>query len=162
MISPKTSIFNIQYTDIHGEQKDLSEYRGKKLMIVNVASECGYTYQYKNLQKLSESREDIVIIGFPSNQFGEQEPGDNTQIQNFCSSKYQVSFPMGSKTEVKGKGKSNLYAWLTESDKNGWNTQEPNWNFNKYIISEDGTLLGWFPSKIEPDNEQMLKLLDQK
>lgn len=162
MIIPSNSFYNLRYIDINGKTQSTSSFKGKKIMIVNVASECGYTNQYKDLQALAETRKDLIIVGFPSNQFGDQEPGNNEEIQHFCSKNYQVTFPLASKIDVKGKTKAEIYQWLTSPEMNGWNSQEPNWNFNKYVINEEGVLLGWFPSRIKPMDEQIIKLLESK
>ena len=130
------------------------------MMIVNTASKCGYTHQYKDLQRLQdEYSEKIVVLGFPSNQFGGQEPGTEAEIAEFCEKNFSVSFPLFEKIDVKGDGQSPLYSWLTMKSKNGWNEQEPTWNFCKYIIDEKGSLVAFFPAKTEPYDEKIISLL---
>jgi glutathione peroxidase len=147
----KTSIYEIKVKTITGEETTLASFKGKKMLIVNVASECGYTPQYAGLQKLHEMYGDkVAVLGFPSNDFGGQEPGSEEQIQSFCSKNYGVTFPMFSKIKVKGNDMHPLYQWLTNPEKNGWNSQAPVWNFNKYLIDENGNLTDYFPSKVNP------------
>ncbi len=148
------SIYEFKLKSLDGVEISLSKYAGKKMLIVNVASECGYTPQYADLEKLSETyKNNLVVLGFPSNQFGSQEPGSNEEIKSFCKKNYAITFPVFEKSEVKGEGKSPLYQWLTDKSKNGWNEQEPKWNFNKYLVSEKGELIGWYPSKVKPFDE---------
>lgn len=129
----------------------LKDYAGKKLLLVNVASECGFTKQYADLEKLYETYKDkIVIIGFPCDQFGGQEPGSEEEIATFCSSKFNVTFPMTTKIEVKGKNQHPIYEWLTQKDKNGIDDYNVIWNFNKFLLSEEGQLLGFFGSRVNP------------
>lgn len=142
------------------ENIDLSEYRGKKILIVNVASECGFTPQYEGLQKLYDTYKDkLVVIGFPCNQFGGQEPGEESLIQKFCSSNYRVTFPMTTKVDVKGNDQHPVYAWLTSKDKNGVGDFRVTWNFNKFLIDEKGTLVKYFPSSVKPMDEAITELL---
>jgi len=156
----QTSIYSIKVTDINGKVTDLSQYKGKKILIVNTASNCGYTHQYKDLEKLHEEYADkIAVLGFPCNQFGGQEPGTAEEIGAFCEKNYGVTFPLFEKTNVKGSEKSELYSWLTDKSKNGWNDQEPSWNFCKYVIDEQGKLLAFYPSKTEPFDERIISLL---
>ncbi|MCH6199476.1 glutathione peroxidase [Aquiflexum sp. LQ15W] len=154
------SIYDFKMKDINGEEVDFSQYKGKKLLIVNVASKCGYTPQYEDLQKLHEEHgDDVTIIGFPANNFGGQEPGTNEEIKEFCSSKFGVTFQMMDKVSVKGADKSPLYRWLSDKDMNGWNEKEPTWNFCKYFINEKGELVKFFPSSVKPMDEEILKLI---
>ncbi len=156
----QTSIYSIKVTDINGKVTDLSQYKGKKILIVNTASNCGYTHQYKDLEKLHEEYADkIAVLGFPCNQFGGQEPGTAEEIGAFCEKNYGVTFPLFEKSNVKGSEKSELYSWLTDKSKNGWNDQEPSWNFCKYVIDEQGKLLAFYPSKTEPFDERIISLL---
>ncbi len=156
----QTSIYSIKVTAINGKVTDLSQYKGKKILIVNTASNCGYTHQYKDLEKLHEEYADkIAVLGFPCNQFGGQEPGTAEEIGAFCEKNYGVTFPLFEKTNVKGSEKSELYSWLTDKSKNGWNDQEPSWNFCKYVIDEQGKLLAFYPSKTEPFDERIISLL---
>jgi glutathione peroxidase len=146
-----SSIYDIEVTTIDGKTQKLDAYRGKKIIVLNVASKCGYTDQYKDWQDFYESKgEKVVILGFPCNQFLWQENGSNGEIAQFCKLKYDVSFPMFEKINVKGSEQSNLYNWLSNPEKNGWNKQTPVWNFCKYIIDEEGKLLAFYSSKALP------------
>ena len=137
---------------INGQEFHLKNLRGKKILLVNVASKCGYTPQYPELEKLYKENENkLMIIGFPSNEFGKQEPGTNNESQNFCEINYGVTFPISEKVEVKSDNKCELYEWLTNPRKNGWNSNEPAWNFCKYLIDEEGFLIGYFPSHVIPE-----------
>jgi len=152
------SIYDFKMPSITGEEIDFKQYKGQKLLIVNTASECGFTPQYEDLQKLHELHGDkIVILGFPANNFGEQEPGSNIEIANFCKENYAVTFQMFSKVSVEGPDKAPLYQWLTDKSKNGWNEETPNWNFCKYYINEQGELMKFYASAINPMGEELLK-----
>lgn len=156
----QVSIYSIVVKDINGHETDLSKYKGKKMLIVNTASKCGFTHQYDDLQKLhTQYGSQIAVLAFPCNQFGGQEPGTAEEIQEFCKMKYDVSFPLFEKIDVKGSNQSALYSWLTDKTKNGWNDQEPSWNFCKYIIDENGQLLAFYPSKTSPFDERIISLL---
>jgi len=144
---------------IDGSKADLADYRGKVVLVVNVASRCGYTGQYAGLQSLYEKYKDkgFVILGFPANDFGAQEPGSDADIREFCSTKYGVTFPMFSKITVKGSGKSPLYASLTEAaDPKG----EVSWNFEKFLIGKDGTIVGRFKSGVAPDDAKLVQAVE--
>ena len=157
MIQSQASIFDFQLQTISGEEVDLTDYKGKKLLIVNTASECGYTPQYEDLQALHEMHGDkVTILGFPSNDFGGQEPGTNEEIASFCKKNYGVSFQMFEKINVKGKEKHPLYQWLSSKEMNGWNDQEPNWNFCKYLVNEEGELLKFYASAVNPMSSEIL------
>ncbi len=139
-------IYDFQLQSITGEIIDLSDYKGKKILIVNTASECGYTPQYADLELLhKEFGDQVTVLGFPANNFGGQEPGSNEQIAAFCEKNYGVSFPMFSKMEVVGKNQHPLFIWLKE--KTG---KEPTWNFCKYLVSEDGSDISFYPSSVNP------------
>lgn len=154
------SLYDFKMNDINGEMVDFSQFKGKKLLLVNVASKCGYTPQYADLQKLHEMHGDeVVIIGFPANNFGGQEPGSNEEIKQFCSENYGVTFKMMDKVSVKGADKHPLYRWLSDKDFNGWNDKEPTWNFCKYFINENGELVKFFPSSVKPTDEEIIKLI---
>lgn len=148
------SIYNFKMNSLEGEEIDFERYRGKTLLIVNVASKCGYTPQYADLQKLHEEFGDkVVVLGFPANNFGAQEPGTNLEIAEFCQKNYGVKFQMFEKISVKGEDQHPLYQWLKE--KTG---QEPTWNFCKYLVKPDGTVK-FFPSKVQPLDKQILNAL---
>lgn len=152
------SIYDFKMKAISGDEIDFKQYKGKKLLLVNTASECGYTPQYEGLQKLHELHGDkVLILGFPANNFGGQEPGSDIEIAKFCKENYSVSFQMFSKISVKGESMSPLYQWLTDKNKNGWNTDAPNWNFCKYLINEKGELVKFYASAIDPMGEELLK-----
>jgi glutathione peroxidase len=155
------SIYDFKMKDINGEDVDFSKFKGQKLLLVNVASKCGYTPQYADLQKLHEAHGDkVTIIGFPANNFGGQEPGTNEEIKQFCSENYGVTFKMMDKVSVKGSDKDPLYRWLSDKDLNGWNDKEPSWNFCKYLINENGELVKFFPSSVKPMDEEIIKLIE--
>ncbi len=161
--TPKASVFSIKLKTLVGEETTLEQFKGKKIIILNTASECGYTPQYAKWEKFyEENKATTVVLGFPANNFGGQEPGTNSEIKTFCTKNYGVTFPMFEKISVKGKDKSPLYQWLTDANLNGWNTQEPSWNFCKYLINEKGELTEFFASKVEPTNEEFLKALAKK
>jgi glutathione peroxidase len=161
MRETEKSFYDYKVKDINGADVDLSQFKGKKLLLVNVASKCGYTPQYADLQKLHEKYGDkVTIIGFPANNFGGQEPGTNEDIKEFCSQKYGVSFPLMDKISVKGADKHPLYRWLSDKSLNGWNDKEPSWNFCKYFINEKGELVQFFPSSVKPMDDQIISLIN--
>jgi glutathione peroxidase len=141
---------------IDGKEIDFSQFKGKKVIVLNTASKCGYTPQYADWEKFHKANKDIVILGFPANEFGGQEPGSNDEIASFCSLNYGVSFQMMEKVVVKGSGKCDLYQWLSDKSKNGWNGKEPSWNFCKYVINEKGELQNFFASGIKPSSPEFL------
>jgi len=155
------SIYEYYSIDIDGQEISLSEYKNKKILIVNVASKCGYTPQYEGLQNLHEKYGDkIEILAFPANDFLWQEPGKNEDIKQFCSTKYGVSFRMFEKTVVKKNKKQHpIYKWLSHKELNGWNDQEPNWNFCKYLINEKGELVHFYSSKTKPLSDEILNFI---
>jgi len=149
--SPKTSIYDISISSLDGDPINLKDYAGKKILFVNVASECGFTKQYKDLQELHEKYQDkLVIIGLPCNQFGGQEPGSAMQIQTFCEKNFGVEFLLTEKIEVKGEDQHELYKWLTNKDINGKSSSSVKWNFQKYLIDEKGNLIDYFYSITNP------------
>lgn len=158
--STATSFFSFTVNSLDGKPVSFEQYRGKKIIVLNTASECGYTPQYADWQKFYEAnKEFVVVLGFPCNDFGGQEPGSATEIQGFCQKNYGVTFPMFEKVSVKGEGKSPVYQWLTDPALNGWNDQEPTWNFCKYVIDENGKLTNYFASKVKPDSEAFLEAM---
>tara|TARA_B100000131_G_scaffold317592_1_gene359869 strand:- start:1764 stop:2336 length:573 start_codon:yes stop_codon:yes gene_type:complete len=153
---PLISFFDIEETSISGEVIKMESYKGQKILIVNVASKCGLTPQYKELESLYEKYlGKLVILGFPSNDFLGQEPGSNNEIQKFCDKNYSISFPLFEKSSVKGKNKNSVYKWLTDPKKNGWNKKGPSWNFTKYLIDENGKLLKRFSPRTSPLSEEI-------
>jgi glutathione peroxidase len=154
--------YNYTFESIESETIRMADFKGKKILIVNVASECGYTKQYKQLQELHEHFADqLVIIGFPCNDFGSQESGSNEEIASFCSSKFGVTFTMAAKIKIKGDDKHPIYQWLTKKDLNGKMDESVRWNFHKFLISEDGQLLDAFPSSVSPLDDKILAYLKQ-
>ena len=158
---PSVSFYSLSAINNKGETISFNLFKNKKILIVNTASECGYTPQYKGLEKLyQEHKENLVILAFPSNDFGKQEPGTDTEISTFCSVNYGISFPIFAKSEViKSNNQNEVYQWLTQPEKNGWNHHEPDWNFNKYLINEEGELTHYFSSGVTPDSEELLNAL---
>jgi glutathione peroxidase len=148
------SIYDFKINSLEGEEIDFAKYKGKNLLIVNVASKCGFTPQYADLEKLhQEFGDQVVVLGFPANNFGSQEPGSNIEIAEFCEKNYGVKFQMFEKISVKGEDQHPLYQWLKE--KTG---QEPTWNFCKYLVKPDGTVK-FFPSKVKPLDKEILNAL---
>ena len=154
----KQSIYDFKVKDIDGKEVDLHKYKGKKLLIVNTASECGYTPQYKELEWLYTHYKDsnLVILGFPCNDFSGQEPGTEKEIKAFCTKNYGVTFPMMAKISVKGKECAPIYDWLQHKSGNGVQDNDVKWNFNKFMISEDGSFQGYLPSKILPNDRVII------
>lgn len=156
-----SSIYEFKVPGLEGGEIDLSKYKGKKILIVNTASQCGYTPQYSDLEKLYEQyKGKLVVIGFPANNFGGQEPGSNTEIKEFCKKNYGVSFPMAEKVSVKGSDIHPLFQYLAgEAKKLG--VEDPiKWNFTKFLIDEKGKLIAVFPSKVKPMSEDITKFLN--
>ena len=154
------SLYDIPLTDISGAPLDLSQYKGKKILFVNVASKCGFTSQYDGLQELYNTYKDkLVVIGLPCNQFGGQEPGTAKEIESFCKANYGVDFPLSSKIEVKGASQHPLYKWLTSKTQNGVMDSKVRWNFQKYLVDENGQLIDYFYSTTKPMSSKIVKLL---
>jgi glutathione peroxidase len=148
------SIYDLKMNSLEGDEIDFAQYKGKNLLIVNVASKCGFTPQYADLERLHEEfGEKVIVLGFPANNFGSQEPGTNLEIAEFCEKNYGVQFQMFEKISVKGVDQHPLYQWLKE--KTG---QEPSWNFCKYLVKPDGTVK-FFPSKVEPLDKEIINAL---
>lgn len=142
------------------EMIEFSEFKGKKILLVNTASKCGFTYQYEDLEKLyQEYKEDLVIVGFPCNQFMFQESGSEEKIASFCQKNYGVSFPMTQKINVKGRKQHPIYKWLTSKELNGVDDYKVAWNFNKFLLNEEGELIGHFSSKVKPYDDRIVSLL---
>jgi glutathione peroxidase len=157
-VNAQTNFYDFTVKDINGEDYPLSQFKGKKVLVVNTASKCGLTPQYEGLQELYEKYggDDFMIVGFPANNFLKQEPGSNEEIATFCSINYGVSFPMMSKISVKGDDQDPLYKWLTSKSDNGLENSKVTWNFQKYMIDEEGQLVGHFSPKTKPDNEELI------
>lgn len=154
------SIHQFKVKSIEGGTIDFSKFKGKKILVVNTASKCGYTPQYEALEKVYEEYKDkLVIVGFPANNFGAQEPGTDGEIQEFCKARYGVKFPLSSKISVKGDDMAPIYKWLTQKSENGVLDATIAWNFNKFLLDENGKMIAYFPSKVTPDSEEILKYL---
>ncbi len=154
------SIYAIKINSLQGPPVDFSNYKGKKILFVNVASKCGFTPQYKELQKLYDEYQDkLVVIGVPCNQFGKQEPGSSEDIQQFCELNYGVTFPITEKIDVKGPNQHPLYFWLTEKTENGKKSSSVKWNFQKYLIDENGDFVDYYFSITKPMSKKILKHL---
>lgn len=157
---PNMSIYNFSIQSTEGETINIKDYKGKKILFVNVASKCGYTKQYKDLQALYEKYQDkLVIIGFPCNQFGGQEPGTEEEIQAFCEKNFGVTFPLTEKINVKGGDKHEIYQWLTEKEKNGVKDTSIKWNFFKFLVDEEGKLIESYGSRTNPMDEEITQHL---
>jgi glutathione peroxidase len=154
------SIYDIKLKDIDGKDVPLSDYKGKVLLIVNVASKCGYTKQYAGLEALYQKYKDrgVVVLGLPCNQFGGQEPGSNAEIKEFCSTKFNVTFPMFDKIDVNGAGRAPLYTVLAGKDSPF--PGDIKWNFNKFLIGKDGKILNRFESKVAPESPELTAAVD--
>lgn len=160
ILSNAQSIHNFKVKGIDGKQIDFAAFKGKKILVVNTASQCGYTPQYKSLEKVYEQyKGKLVIIGFPCNQFGGQEPGTNAEIISFCEKNYGVTFPLADKVDVGGNNTAPIYQWLTQKSKNGVLDATITWNFNKFLLDENGKMIAYFPSKVTPDSEEILSHL---
>ena len=161
--SAQKAFYDFKVETIDGSMFDFSQLKGKKVLIVNTASKCGFTPQYDGLQELYEKYggDDFTIIGFPANNFANQEPGTDEEIQQFCRINYGVTFPMMSKISVKGDDMHPLYKWLTSKEKNGVMDSEVKWNFQKYLINEDGQLVDVFYSKVKPMDEEIVALIEK-
>lgn len=159
--SGTNSIYSFKVKSIDGTEFSMNQLQGKKVMIVNTASKCGFTPQYEELESLYKEYggDKFVIIGFPANNFLSQEPGSNAEIKEFCSSKYGVTFPMMAKISVKGSDMHPLYKWLTDKKLNGAMDSDVKWNFQKYLIDEKGRLVAVIPPKESPQSEKILKWL---
>lgn len=147
--------YSFKMNSLNGGEIDFSQYKGKKVLVVNTASECGYTPQFKDLQKLHEQHGNkVVVLGFPANNFGGQEPGSSEQIAAFCQKNYGVSFPMFEKISVVGSDQHPLYQWLKAQS-----GEEPKWNFSKYLLDENGKVIGFYPSGVNPMDDPIISQL---
>ena len=159
----QTSLSDFTVKDIDGKDFNMSSLKGKKVLIVNVASKCGLTPQYEKLQQLYEKYKDnnFVIVGFPANDFGAQEPGTNEEIKEFCTRNYNVSFPVMSKIEVTGDNKAPIYKWLTEKSENKKADSEVQWNFQKFMIDENGDWVDFVPPGEDPFCDKIVKWIEE-
>ena len=160
--SMEKNIKQVTVKDIDGKSVKLSDYKGKVLLIVNVASYCGYTKQYSGLEQIYKQYKDkgFEILAFPCNQFGEQEPGTNEEIKNFCSSKFDVSFKLFDKIDVNGSNKSPLYSILTDNEITG--KSDIKWNFEKFLIDKDGNIVARYASKVEPTGKELISAIEKE
>lgn len=159
-VSPSLYTQNIKIKTIDGKKLDLSTFKGKKVLFVNTASKCGYTPQYKALQSLAEKYKDkLIVVGLPCNQFGGQEPGSEKEIAQFCEKNYGVKFNLTEKIKVKGEEQHPIYQWLTQKKMNGLKDSKVNWNFQKYLIDENGQLIEVFGSSTKPLSKEITDLL---
>jgi glutathione peroxidase len=158
-----SSVHEFTLKSIDGQPAPLSTYEGKVLLLVNVASKCGYTPQYAGLQKLYEQYKDkgLVVVGVPANNFGGQEPGTNEEIKTFCTRTYNVTFPMTSKVSVKGDDQTPLYQYLTSATANPATAGDVKWNFTKFLVSKHGKVIGRFESKVRPDAPELTSAIEQ-
>lgn len=159
----KKSLFKYKMKDIDGKEVKLSRYKGNVLLVVNTASKCGYTPQYEGLEATYEKykAKGFYVLGFPANNFGGQEPGTETEIKEFCTSKYKVTFPMFAKISVKGADQDPLYAYLTSKEKNPDFAGDITWNFNKFLIDRDGKIVARFSSKVKPESEEVSQAIEK-
>lgn len=156
------SIYDFKVAGLTGGTIDFSEFKGKKILIVNTASECGNTPQYADLEKLYATHKGkLVIVGFPANDFGAQEPGSNKEIAAFCKKNYSVTFPMAAKITVKGDNKAPIYQWLTEKKHNHFKDSEVKWNFQKYLIDERGQLIAVFDPRTNPMSAEVVEDIER-
>ena len=162
-IQPLQSFYNLSTQLNNGSILSFNSFKGKKLLLVNTASDCGYTNQYDDLQKLYEQYRDVLtVVAFPANDFKEQEKGSDEEIGNFCKINYGVTFPIALKgSVVKGDSQQKVFQWLTDKTKNGWNNHPPTWNFSKYLLNEEGLLMSYFDPAISPLSEEVKKAIEQ-
>lgn len=161
---PPVSFYSLQGTLNNGQPFDFSSLRGKKVLLVNTASDCGYTNQYETLQELATRYKDqLEVIGFPANDFKEQEKSDDEQILQFCKINFGVSFPLAKKSVVVNSPEQNpIFKWLTDKTQNGWNNRFPDWNFSKYLVNEEGVLINYFAPSISPLREEVIAAIEKK
>jgi glutathione peroxidase len=162
-VGAESGIYGINVEDINGSLKSLGDYRGNVILAVNVASKCGFTYQYESLEALYQKYKDqgFVVLGFPSNDFLRQEPGSNEEIREFCSLNYGVTFPMFAKIKVKGRRMHPLYRYLTSAQTNPEYPGRITWNFNKFLINSSGEIINRFGSKEEPDSPAVIRAIEE-
>ena len=161
LLSPRP-FYDLKVNNIDGKEIAFSAFKGKKVMCVNVASYCGNTPEYTNLEKLHQKYQDkLVILGFPCNQFGGQEPGTPEEIKTFCSTNYKITFPLTEKINVKGDSQHEVYTWLTKKAVNGKQDSEVKWNFQKYLVDEQGNLIGHYAAKMDPMDSVIISAIER-
>jgi len=160
-VQAPSSFYNLKATSIKGEEINFESYKGKKVLLVNTASDCGFTPQLTGLQKLHEQYgQQLIVLGFPANDFKEQEKGGDAEIATFCQANYGVTFTMMKKSGVvKSENQNEVYNWLTHSTLNGWNNQAPVWNFSKYLVNEQGVLMHYYGPSVNPTDEEIIKAI---
>ena len=160
-IQSKTSFYDLEMKQNNGQVFSFQLLKGKKILLVNTASDCGYTAQYDGLEKLYiENKNDMVILAFPANDFGQQEKADDSAIEQFCKINYGVTFPLMAKSSVvKGIDQNPVFKWLTDKNDNGWNDKAPSWNFWKYLVDKNGNLTYYFESAVEPTDNSILQAI---
>ena len=162
LIYSQQSFYELDLKNIDGESINFNSFKGKFVLFVNVASKCGFTPQYKALEELyNEFKDKLIVVGVPCNQFGGQEPKDESEIKEFCSINYGVSFLLTEKIDVRGGNKHPLYQWLTQKDKNGISNSNVKWNFQKYLVSDSGELINYFYSTTSPKSSKITSILTQ-
>lgn len=160
-VAPTSSIYNLQFIANDGSIVGLEQFKGKKILLVNTASDCGYTGQYSELETLHQQyKNKLVVIGFPANDFKNQESKDDKTIASFCKLNYGVTFLLAKKSSVvKGAEQNTIFKWLSDSTQNGWCTKQPEWNFSKYVVDENGILIGFFSKDISPLDKKIIAVL---
>jgi glutathione peroxidase len=158
---PVIAFYSLKAFANNGGELDFAGFKGKKVLLVNTASDCGYTGQYDDLQKLyGKFKNELVVIGFPANDFKDQEKGSDQEIAQFCKLNYGVSFPLAKKSSViKGPEQNKVFEWLSSKNENGWNDQQPSWNFSKYLVNEQGVLTHYFDPSISPSSDEFIKAI---
>ena len=160
--APAVSFYDLKGILINGDTLDFAKLKGKKIMLVNTASDCGYTNQYDDLQKLADRYKDkLMVIGFPANDFKQQEKGSDNEIAQFCKLNFGVTFPLMQKSiVVKSTGQNPVFQWLTDATKNGWNDKAPTWNFSKFLVDEKGILIRYFDPSVSPLSSAVIKAIE--
>ena len=163
-VEPRNSLYDLSVQLINGEEMKLIEFKGNKILFVNTASDCGYTDQYEDLKKLNEQAGNkLKIIAFPANDFKAQEKRSDKDIELFCKMQYGINFPMAKKSVViKNTNQNKVYQWLTDKTKNGWNNQQPRWNFSKYLVNENGLLTHYFDASVSPLSDEVMLAVNEK
>ncbi len=159
-VQPVHSFYSLSARLNNNTDLNFDSLKGKKVLLVNTASDCGYTNQYDDLQKLFETTKDkLIVIGFPANDFKEQEKGNDEEIAQFCKINFGVTFPLAKKSSVKGEKQNEIFKWLSDKNENGWNDKQPSWNFSKYLVNEQGLLTHYFDPAISPLSEEVKKAI---
>jgi glutathione peroxidase len=159
-VRPLRSFYSLSARLNNNTELNFDSLKGKKVLLVNTASNCGYTNQYEDLQKLFQTTNDkLIVIGFPANDFKEQEKGNDEEIAQFCKINFGVTFPLAKKSSVKGENQNEIFKWLSDKNKNGWNNKQPSWNFSKYLVNEQGLLTHYFDPAISPLSEEVKKAI---